>query len=177
MITEIITGTTVKIEKSYPEYKASDGWTMFISLRGPGKYDFWAIGDGDNFVLELASGTTSSILPGEYWFEIYVERSGVRYAVETGNIKVLQALIYQNDNYDGRSEVKRILDAIESTLEGRATSDQLMYTIAGRSISKIPIPDLIQLRGVYKAEYLNELQTEQIKKGLGSGRKILARFL
>jgi hypothetical protein len=49
--------------------------------------------------------------------------------------------------------------------------------IAGRQLVQTPIPDLIKLRAVYRREYEGELATERIKAGLGSGRKILTRFV
>lgn len=47
---------------------------------------------------------------------------------------------------------RQLLEAVEAAILGTASSNQLSLTIAGRSISRIPIPDLIQLRTTLRAE-------------------------
>lgn len=68
------------------------------------------------------------------------------------------------------------MDAIESVLEGRASSDVESYSIAGRSITKIPISELLTLRAKYKAEVEAQEAAENVSLGLGSGKKIVTRF-
>jgi hypothetical protein len=53
----------------------------------------------------------------------------------------------------------------------------MQYSIAGRSLSRTPIPDLMKLRATYKTEYDNELATANMEAGLGSKRKIYTRFI
>jgi hypothetical protein len=46
---------------------------------------------------------------------------------------------------------ERTLAAIEAVIGGRATSDIEAYQIAGRAVTKIPMKELLRLRGIYKA--------------------------
>jgi hypothetical protein len=78
--------------------------------------------------------------------------------------------------YDNRSHAKKVLDAIEAVLEGRATRQDQSYSIAGRTLALTPIPDLMKLRAVYKDEYEGEVATANIRIGRASGRKIAVRF-
>jgi hypothetical protein len=68
------------------------------------------------------------------------------------------------------------LDAIEATIEGRASKDQESYSIQGRSLARTPIADLILLRGKYKAEYVQMQRAEKLRNGLGHGGNIKVRF-
>ena len=69
-----------------------------------------------------------------------------------------------------------MLEKIESILEGRAAADVSSYSINGRSLTKIPIEELMNFRSRYKAEYLREVRRERAKNGIGTGAKMLARF-
>lgn len=50
---------------------------------------------------------------------------------------------------DERTENERILDAINATIEGRASSDQNMYMIGTRQLHRIPMAELRLLRSTY----------------------------
>lgn len=58
------------------------------------------------------------------------------------------------------------IDALESTLEGRASADQQAYAIQGRRIDRIPIPELIQLHEYYSSLYQKALNEDLKKQGL-----------
>jgi hypothetical protein len=51
------------------------------------------------------------------------------------------------------------------------------YSIAGRSITRIPLPDLMVWRDTYAAKYVKEVRMERIKAGLGQSGTIKARFV
>ena len=78
--------------------------------------------------------------------------------------------------YDNRSHVKKVLDALEATLENKASQDQLSYSIAGRSLSRLSPTELIQWRDRYREEYNREVQAERIAQGLGNSNKIRVRM-
>jgi hypothetical protein len=75
-----------------------------------------------------------------------------------------------------RSHAKIVLDSIEAVLENRATMDQSSMSIAGRSLSRTPLPDLMELRDRYKAEYLKEIKLARIRNKQGSGNTIKVKF-
>ncbi len=54
------------------------------------------------------------------------------------------------------THARRMLNAIEAALEGRASKDTESYTIEGRSLSRTPIPDLLRLRAIYRREVAAE---------------------
>ena len=54
--------------------------------------------------------------------------------------------------------------------------DQSSMSIAGRSLSRMSISDLLEFRNYYKTEYQNELKMHRIKNGRASGNQIRVSF-
>lgn len=74
---------------------------------------------------------------------------------------------------DMRSHAEKMLASIEALLEGRATKDVNQYSIAGRSLTKMTVDELMRWRTHYRAE-VRAARNATLPNG---GRKItLARF-
>ena len=69
-----------------------------------------------------------------------------------------------------------MLDAIEAVMENRASMDQSSMSIAGRSLSRMSVDDLMTFRDRYKAEYLKEIKLARIRNKQGSGNTIKVKF-
>ncbi len=175
--TIIIAGDTVKWKRIdlSADYPAST-WTLKYILRGPSVQNITAAADGDNYSITITAAATTVWTAGNYWWEAYVSKGSERYRVDSGTLKVQTNLEGVAGIYDGRSHVKRVLDAIEATIEGTATKEQASMTIAGRTIQRRTVQELLVLRDRYKAEYIAEQRAEKIKNGLATGGKILTRF-
>ena len=61
-------------------------------------------------------------------------------------------------------------------IEGRASQDQMSYSIAGRSLSRMSIDDLLQFEGVYRARWLREQRELRNKEVGGNDSIILTRL-
>ena len=57
---------------------------------------------------------------------------------------------------DLRSHARKTLDAIEATIEGRASLDQERYRINNRELYRTPLETLKKLRDQYRAEVSRE---------------------
>ena len=69
-----------------------------------------------------------------------------------------------------------MLGKIQSILEGKADADVASYSIAGRSLTKLGIDELLQWRDYYRRE-VNELKKkEKITHGRKTKSTILGRF-
>lgn len=131
---------------------------------------------GSEYHVEVASATTAGYTAGDYHWQAYITRSSdsERVVIDRGTVTVKPNL--DAADADPRSHVKKVLDAIEAVLENRATADQESYAIAGRSLSRTPIADLLTLRDRYRAEWHREQAAERIKRGLGHAGRVLVRF-
>lgn len=54
-------------------------------------------------------------------------------------------------------------------------ADVASYSINGRSLTKITIPELLSWRDWYRAEYLREIRKERAANGIASGSTVVAR--
>ncbi len=79
--------------------------------------------------------------------------------------------------YDGRSQVKQDLEAIQlairTLVQGGAVQE---YKIGNRNLKRYDLADLIQLEARYKAEVKREEQAEMMANGLGNPRNMFVRF-
>lgn len=130
----------------------------------------------NNYFIEVASSTTASLTAGEYQWKAFVKRSSdnERFTVDEGRTKILANTELAAS--DVRSHAKKVLDAIEAIIENRASQDQMSYSIAGRSLSRMTIQDLHFFRARYKAEYNEELKKARIKNEQNTGNTIKVRF-
>lgn len=172
----IIAGDTVKWKKSLSDYKASDGWALKYYLQGATPITLTASADGDDHLISISAATSSSYTPGTYWWNSYVEKSGERYSIAQGTFLVKENFATLTGAYDGRSHVKKVLDALEATILGKASKDQQSYSIAGRSISRMTVEEIIKWRDVYKRDYQNEMRSEKIARGLDTKSLVRVRF-
>lgn len=129
---------------------------------------------GDEYIISTSSTTSYTV--GNYNWISYITRSS-----DSARVKLEEGYVEIQDNYattsaSVRSHAKKVLDAIEAVIENRASMDQQSMSIAGRSLSRMSIDDLMTFRDRYKAEYLKEVKIARIKNGLGSGNTIKVAF-
>ena len=129
--------------------------------------------DGTDFLITITTAASAGYTIGRYTYQARVENvGGEKYTVGKGVIEVKPNLELDTTGADYRSHVKAVLDALEATILGKASSDQLSYTIAGRSLSKFSPEELISWRDHYRAEYLRE----ERKAGRTRPQKIKVQF-
>ena len=115
----------------------------------------------------VASAVVANVTPNVY---------NQRYLVWRGRINVLADLEAASGSYDGRTHVKKVLDAIEAVLENRASKEVLDSDIEGVQLRRIPHAELLEMRENYLGYYKQELAAENLDAGLASGRMVLTRF-
>jgi hypothetical protein len=133
--------------------------------------------EADNiYYVEVASSTTASYSVGDYNWDAFITRTAdsQRFRIDNGKTKIVLNLA--NTNADTRSHAKKVLDAIEAVIEGRASQDQMSYSIAGRSLSRMSVDDLLKFRDRYRSEYMTEVKRLRIKNKQDTGNTIKARF-
>ena len=128
----------------------------------------------DTYVVEASN--TGSYTKGNYNWVSYMTRSS-----DSARVKLEEGFVEVQDNYATttasiRSHAKIVLDSIEAVIENRANIDQASMSIAGRSLSRMSIDELLTFRDRYKAEYLKEVKQLRIKNNRGSGNTIKVNF-
>jgi hypothetical protein len=147
--------TTVKFTRSFGDFQPSDGWAYTIYLNGlTQKFNKAATVLDNAFQIVFVPSDTASLNPGPFR---YAERLTNSDTGEVYDIRGDELVINIEPNVASAAAgtfntfEERTLVVVEAAINGRLTSDIQAYQIAGRSVSKIPIAELRQIRGELKA--------------------------
>jgi len=175
--TEFTAGDTVKWKIYTSDYLPDDGWVMsYVFVDDDEQHTITGTDNGDGYHLITIDTTTSATFsPGYFRWQSYVSKDAERYTIGRGEIEVKADFATATTGYDSRSHVKKVLDAIESLIEGKASKDQESWSVEGRALSRYSWPDLLKLRDKYLRYYREEQAAERIARGLDGGRKIVVR--
>lgn len=179
--TKITAGDTVKWSKSVDDYPA-DSFALnyrIIPLSGGAPIIVAATADGTDHAITISAATSATFSAGDYrWYSYATDiASGEeRYSIDHGDLTIFPDPT-ANIVADLRSHAAKVLSAIKAVLEGTASSDQQNLTIGDKKIERYSIAELLQLRSFYQSEVKREESAEAIRKGLGSGSRIVTRFI
>lgn len=176
---EFTAGETVVWEQTLDDYSSADGWALQYYFRGAGKFDVTAEAQGDgSFLATIAAD--AEVQPGLHYWQAWVELDGEKHVVGSGECLVKQGLAGDVGTFDGRSEAKQTLDAIDAQLRGKATLDQQQYIIAGgggyRMLARIPVSELLSLRKEFARQVARERRRERVKRGGTLFSNVKVRF-
>lgn len=129
-----------------------------------------------DFAVSVASATTAAYTAGRYRWSAYIVRVSDSERVEVDSGSWVVEANKTTATTDPRSHARKVLDLIKSLLEGRAAADVASYSIAGRSLTKMSIQELLQWKAVYERDVKAEEAAEAIANGMGTGRRVLVRF-
>jgi hypothetical protein len=148
-------GTTVKFTRSLNDFSPADGWSYAIYLNGlTQKFNKAATVLGNIFQIEFLPTDTASLNPGPFRYAERLTNSGTGEVYDiTGDELVINIEPNVGSAAAGAFNTweERTLAIVEAAIAGRLTSDIETYQIAGRSVSKIRIVELRQIRGELRA--------------------------
>lgn len=171
----ITAGDTISWRRSLADYPAPTWVLTYALVNAAGKISITAAADGTDHLVSVAAATTAGYTAGTYRWQAYVTNGSQRVTVGSGEVTIKPNFAAAT-TLDSRSHVKKVLDAIEAVIEGRASIDQEEYTIANRSLKRTPIAELLRLRQHYKTFYVQEQNAEKVAQGLFGKNKIYTRF-
>lgn len=130
----------------------------------------------DYYLFTVSSATSASFVAGLYHWQLEITQtsSGNRIVVDVGDFTAIPDM--DDNQADPRTHAEIMVAKIESVLEGRADSDVSSYSIAGRSITKMSLEELIIARNRYRAEVVQHKNKELLKRGKSNGSTIKVRF-
>lgn len=167
----ITAGDTAKWTLTLQDYPASAGWSLAYTLvNSAGRIVINAAASGDDHAVVVAASTSAAYAPGVYDWRAQASKAGEVFTVRTGRINIAPAW---GSATDGRSKARIILEAVEDTIAGRATSATAEYEIAGRKLKYIPLPELLQLRDRCRQDVAREDRAAGL---MPQGGRIQVRF-
>lgn len=153
----ITAGASFKVDRQFPDYPAggSSGWKYTLILSGTAILTKDATPDANGVIFHLVLTPTDTqplnpgggvALPYQYRERLTaLDGSGEIYDVTADGRIMIEPNLAIAQPGDAVSFAEKTLLVIEAALSNRLTADIQNYSIAGRSISKIPVEELMKL--------------------------------
>lgn len=124
-------------------------------------------------VVTVATTVTIDYAPGTYeWQAIVVRDSDSEEVVVSRGYSTLKA-----STGDTRPWTYRVLMAIRATIEGTASKEDSSYSIAGRSLSRRSVSELLELEKEFQARWTSEQAAVDRAEGrTPAQRRVLMKF-
>ena len=134
------------------------------------KYTCENVVEKDNsFYIEEPADVTKNWDVGVFKFQI-LNDEGIE---DEGEIQILQNFALMDEDESVRSHWEVVLEAIENTLAGKATSAQTNISVGDKSIGYMSVSELLELREFAK----EKIAEEKGKFVSGKGAKILHKWI
>lgn len=147
-------------------------------LEGAGATTFsiTASESGDDYIIEVASTTTTSYTAGTYSWDMYITRSSdsERIKLDSGKFEVKENLA--SSTADPRSHAGKMVAHLESTLESLAQKLTTAYSVSERSNTLRSMDEVRTELNYYRTVYTRETHKDRAKSGRRTGQNILVRF-
>ena len=169
-------GDTVKWTKELIDFPAPT-WTLTYFFRGVnGVFDIIATASGTVHAVTVSDTITVGFNAGCYFWSAVANDGSETCTVDNGESEVLVDLSVENAGFDGRTDIQKTFESIESVLLGRASNDVSSYTVAGRQLARTSIEDLIKLYDKFKQLRRQEIDKQRLESGQATNRKVVTRF-
>ncbi|WP_430735161.1 hypothetical protein [Halodesulfovibrio aestuarii] len=128
-------------------FPPSAGYSLMLALRGAGVADVASTASVEDdahiisFPLDLQAG--------DYYWQLFAVMDGSNFLLESGALRVVPNLLSEGEGFDGRTEAEKGLAAVEACLAGKASKDQLSYSIKGRTLTRYSVEELLKLRAYF----------------------------
>jgi hypothetical protein len=142
-------GTTVIYTKSFTNFSPTE-WTLKLYLAGPDTLNVTAVASGESYVVTIPATSTAASPAGSYHWVERVEKTGVVCDLASGLVILTPNLATATDG-SLQDWAEKVLPLVEAAIAGRIPAGMESYQIAGRAVAKIPIRELMALRGQLKS--------------------------
>lgn len=164
----------------YPPASYSLKYSLRLEGAGSDEIEINAGESGTDYVVEVESTVTVAYIAGRYHWQAYITRTSDSQRLTIGRGSVQVKPNRDASTTDPRSHARKVLDAIEAVIEGRASKDQEEYSIgsggSSRSLKRTPIPELLRLKSVYQQAVNGEEAALKLENGTGLPRRVQVRF-
>lgn len=169
--TELIAGNTWQWDRDYGDYPQPT-WSATAYFEKQGKtFSIPATQSGTAQRFTIVAATTATYPSGRYRIRVRVTDGSQVFVAESGSCEI-DIDPAAAGTADTRSWARRTLDAVESFLEGNASTAQASMALNGRQISRWPLEELRKWRTELRAE----VRTEEQGSKAGAGRQIKVRL-
>ena len=143
---------------------------------GSTNFSFTASESGTDYIIEVASSTTTNYTAGTYAWNMYITRSSdsERIALDSGKFEVKANLVTSED--DPRTHAAKMVDYLEATQESLGQKLTTAYSVSDRSNTLRSMEEVSAQLNFYRAKFERERMVDRAKSGRRTGQNILVRF-
>ena len=168
---KIVAGETFSYNVTLDDYPNPPYESKMVFTSADNAYTIEGSAVGTVHSFYASPDETLTYEPGDYKYRIIVTDSVDIYTAKHGRAKVLPDPNVPGNNL---SHVEKVLAALNATIEGRATSDVLNYSIRGRSLGRMSPQELLSWRDKYLQFLEEEIREEEMEQGgAGGGHGII----
>ena len=134
---------------------------------------------GTGWEFTISASTSAGFDAGDWYWQALATYSTEKVTLGAGQLQVLAALSYAGSPgaVDGRTQAQIDLDAVQAQIRALISGGAVrQYSIAGRSLSRYELSDLMALESKLKSEVKREQMAELIANGLGNPHNLFVRF-
>jgi hypothetical protein len=165
--------TASALTADYPTASYTLKYRLSLQSEGGGVVTIAAGKVSSAHVVEVGSTTSKTYQPGDYFWQAIIIRDSDDEEVTVDSGMTHVAPNFGDEPGDTRSHTYKVLMAIRACIEGSATREDESYTIAGRSLARRSLKDLMELEQSYMKRY----QQEQDQLARDAGKSVSRRVL
>lgn len=148
---QIVAGESVSWKITLDKYPASESWVLTYTLVATDEQiSIVAVADDDDHLVEIPLADTDDYSDGEYSYQAHVSNGSERYLVGTGIIEILPDYATKESGHDGRAWLDIVIEALEASIQGRASQTQVFQTVAGVQIQHMTLMEQIEALKEFK---------------------------
>jgi len=180
---EVVVGDFIQWKRSdlVADYPPSEYTATYVArITGGGNTEIQVTGtnynSGEAYLFTVSSVTSADFVAGYYHWQLEILRNSDsnRVVVDRGAFDAIVDL--DVGGADPRTHDEIMLTKIQTILEGRADGDVESYSIQGRSLTKIPIKELMEWERHYRQRVERQKKKEDIRLGRKTDSTIKVRF-
>ena len=168
-------GDTIRWTRTLPDYPAGAGWVLtYTLLNATAKITITSTASGNDHAVAVAAATSANWVAGDYAWRAQVALAGQVFTVGEGRMKVAPS--FGAATLDTRSSARKALEAVEAYLLDPNNLTAAEYQIAGRSLKRIPLPELQSHANWLRQQVAREDDATRAAAGLPRRSRIYTRF-
>lgn len=159
-------GDSLEFRFTDAEFPRNDGWSVSLRLNGAETITVSGAADADDaaaHIVAALSATSAGWDAGFYAWAFFATKAGERHTLFTGTVEILANPAAISGASEQRSFARQALAAIETLLLNR--SDQLSFSVFGRSYMYESREALLNARREFKREVDEEDEAQRRKQG------------
>ena len=155
-------------------------YTLAYEIKGPTTLTLTGTTYATGWQTTLSAAASNALTPGTYFWQAYatnVADNTKRVTLGSGRITIAPNFANVTAPYDGSTQNEKDLLAVQAAIRAMISGGAVQdYSIAGRSVRKMAMADLLTLESKLKYRVSREQKAASIQNGTGDPHKLLVRF-